>query len=121
MMYTVHMNLLYSGFILREKIVANFVDLLLCAKIFFANTVSPIRTKAAKGSQAMPVLSIVEAQLSLHKRNIAKQPQKHGDAKKLAAHNYTAEVKNCTGVTVPIGDPVDSQHQLECSTTYMVM
>ncbi len=33
----------YSGFISREKLLANIVDLLLCAKIIFANTVSPIR------------------------------------------------------------------------------
>ncbi len=31
----------------------------------------------AKRGQTMPVLSTVEAQLLLHKHNIAKEPQKH--------------------------------------------
>ncbi len=46
----------------------------------------------------MSVLSTVDVQLSLHKRNIAKEPQKYGNAKKPVACNYEpAEVRNCTG------------------------
>ncbi len=51
-----------------------------------------VRLLAAKGSQAKhlkPALSAVEAQLSLLNHNIAKEPQKHGNAKKLAANYET--------------------------------
>ncbi len=41
----------------------------------------------------MPVLSTVEAQLSLHKHYIAKEPQKHGNAKKPAVNYKPAEVR----------------------------
>ncbi len=40
----------------------------------------------AKGSQTLPVLWTVEAQFYLHKHNIAKESQKHGNAKKPAVH-----------------------------------
>ncbi len=33
----------YGGFILQENIFVNFTDLLLCTKVLFANTVSPIQ------------------------------------------------------------------------------
>ncbi len=36
-------DVLYSGFISREKIFKNFTDLLLCMQILFVNTVSPLR------------------------------------------------------------------------------
>ncbi len=39
-----------------------------------------VRLLAAKGSKTMPVLSTVEAQLSLHKRKSRTHPQKHGNA-----------------------------------------
>ncbi len=42
----------------------------------------------------MPVLSTVEAQLSLHKCNITKEPQKHGNAKKPVANYEQAEGHN---------------------------
>ncbi len=65
----------------------------------------------------MPVLSTVEARLYLHKHNIAKEPEKHGNVKKLVANYETTMVRNCTGVTVQstpccineLHDPVDSQ------------
>ncbi len=41
----------------------------------------------------MPVLRTVEALLSLHKHNIAKEPQKHRNAKKLAANYVPANVR----------------------------
>ncbi len=44
-----------------------------------------VRLLAAKGSKAMPVLLTVQAQLSLHNHNIAKEPEKQGNAKKSAA------------------------------------
>ncbi len=40
---------------------------------------------SAKGTKTMPVLSTVEAQLSLHKRNIAKAAPKARTGKKPAA------------------------------------
>ncbi len=46
----------------------------------------------------MPVLLTVEAQLSLHERNIAKEPQKH--RKPVANYEPVAEIRNCNGVTV---------------------
>ncbi len=51
-----------------------------------------IRFLAVKGSQAMLVLSTVEAQLSLHKHNIS---QKHRKAKKPVANYEPANVRNC--------------------------
>ncbi len=54
----------------------------------------------AKSSQTIPVLSTAEAQLPLHKHNIAKGPQKHGNGKKPAANYEPAEVRKCNGVTV---------------------
>ncbi len=45
-----------------------------------------VRLLAAEGSQTMPALSKVEVQLSLHKHDIAKDTQKHGNAKKLATN-----------------------------------
>ncbi len=62
----------------------------------------------------MPVLSTVEGQLSLHKCNIEKQFQKHGNGKNPMANYEQAKVRNCTGVTVLCVHPVDSQSQLEC-------
>ncbi len=40
----------------------------------------------------MPVLSTVEAQLYLHKHNIAKEPEKHRNVKKLVANYETTMV-----------------------------
>ncbi len=42
----------------------------------------------------MPVLRIVEAQLSLHKHDIVKEPQKHGKAEKPGAKYKPAKVRN---------------------------
>ncbi len=42
----------------------------------------------------MPVLSTVEEELSLHKHNIVKDPQKNGSVKKVAANNERAKVRN---------------------------
>ncbi len=44
-----------------------------------------VRLLPAIASQTMPVLSTVEAQLSLHEHDIAKDTQKHANAKKTAA------------------------------------
>ncbi len=49
---------------------------------------------AAKGSQVITVLSTVEAQLSLHKHKIVKEPQNHGNAKKTVE---LAKIRNYTG------------------------
>ncbi len=54
----------------------------------------------AKGSKTMPVPSTVEAHLSLHQRDIAKAPQKHGNGKKSGANYEQAKVRHCAGVTV---------------------
>ncbi len=43
--------------------------------------VSLFASSLQKKSQTMPVLSTVEAQLSLHKRNATKKPQKHENGK----------------------------------------
>ncbi len=69
----------------------------------------------------MPVLSTVEAHLSLHKRNITKQSQKHGNGKKPVA-NYDKQRSESALVLqyvllCPVNelhDPVDLQSQLEC-------
>ncbi len=53
----------------------------------------------------MAVLSIVKAQLSLQKQKIAKEPQKHGNAKKPAAYYEPARSDS------ELHDPVDSQRQ----------
>ncbi len=52
-----------------------------------------------KGSQMMPVLSKEEAQLSLHRHNIAKRAPKHRNGKKPVDNDVPAKVRNCTGVT----------------------
>ncbi len=77
---------------------------------------------AAKGSQAMPVLSTVEAQLSLHKHKIVKEPQNHGNAKKTVElakiRNYVYWYVLQYSVSHNLSkhhDPVDSQCQLECN------
>ncbi len=44
-----------------------------------------VRLLAAKGSQAMPELSTVQAQFSLNNHNIAKEPQKHGKCQETVA------------------------------------
>ncbi len=59
----------------------------------------------------MPVPTTVEAQLSLHERNIAKEPQKRRNVKKPVARNYEPE-SALAGVTVlcPISelhDPIN--------------
>ncbi len=51
-----------------------------------------VRLLAAKGSQTMPVLSTLEAQLSLHEHYIS---QKHRNAKKPAANYKPAKFRNC--------------------------
>ncbi len=53
----------------------------------------------------MPILSTVEAQLSLHKYNIAKagdekQPQKHGNGKKPVANYEQGKIRNYARVAV---------------------
>ncbi len=57
--------------------------------------------------QVITVLSTVEAQLPLLKHNIVKEPQKHGNAKKMAS-----EVRNIVAVLLcPISElhaPVES-------------
>ncbi len=40
----------YSGLISREKIFANFTDLLLCVTLLFANAVLPIRCSCYKNA-----------------------------------------------------------------------
>ncbi len=59
-----------------------------------------VRLLTAKGSQAMLVLSTVEAQLSVRKPTIAKEPQMHGNTKKPAASDEPAKIRNYNGVTV---------------------
>ncbi len=59
----------------------------------------------------MPVRSTVEAQPSLHKRNIAKEPQKCRNVKKPVARSYEPE-SALAGVTVLC--PISELHDPEC-------
>ncbi len=60
-----------------------------------------VRLFAAKGSKTMPVLLTVEAQLLLHKRNIAKAAPEVREWQETGAATYEqAKVRNCAGVTV---------------------
>ncbi len=69
----------------------------------------------------MPVLSTVEAQLSLHKHNITKESQKHRNAKK-PSDNYEPRAEVSIALVLQKGsvshmrayDSVDSKYQLEC-------
>ncbi len=58
-------------------------------------------------------LSTAEAQLSLHKHNIVKEPQKRGNAKKSRSKNWCYSTM-CPMNKLHLHDPVDSQRQLEC-------
>ncbi len=53
-----------------------------------------------KAKRCQYYVSTVEALLSLHKRNIAIEPQKHRNAKKPVANYKQAKVRNCAGVAV---------------------
>ncbi len=48
----------------------------------------------------MPVLSTVEAQLSLHNTISRKQHKKHGNGKKPVANYEQTKVRNCTRVAI---------------------
>ncbi len=70
----------------------------------------------------MPVLSAVEAQLSLHQCNTVKEPQKHGNVQKLVANYKPAEVRQelqwCFSTQCPIHELHDSQRRV--TRTYLV-
>ncbi len=60
-----------------------------------------VRLLAATESQAMSVLSTVEAQLSLYKRSVAKAAPEEQEWQKPTANYEQDKVRNSTGVTVP--------------------